>query len=141
MVEIISLILIIIENSIPLSLTHGIVASAYITYLTSKREMKSIFLSFFVMLLISLQGYSIFGNIIFIIIYSVVFHVIFFFLEFRKGNMPIIAVIQSAIWFLFQGKGLSLKNFIITYSVYLVLDIGYVILKRKYSYIIRGVTK
>ena len=141
MVEIISLILIIIENSIPLSITHGVIASAYITYLTSKREMKSIFLSFFVMLLISLQGCSIFENIIFIIIYSVIFHIIFLFFEFRKGNMPIIAVLQSIIWFIFQRKVFSLKIFLIIYSLYLVLDIIYVILRRRYSYIIRGVTK
>lgn len=132
MINVVSLGMILFESSIPSELTYGIVAAAYTTYLAGKKEMKSVLLTLAVVFFLSLQSASSFENIIFVMTYFFVFYPVFLYLEYRKGNMPLIAAVQTGIWFLLMKRPLEVKEAGIIYGLYLVLDIAYVILKRRY---------
>lgn len=133
MIDAISLGMILFESSIPSELTYGIVAAAYTTYLAGKKEMKSALLTLAVIFFLSLQSGSSFENIIFVMTYFFVFYPIYIYMEYRKGNMPLIAVIQTGVWFLLMKRPFEIKEVGIIYGLYLALDIAYVILKRRYS--------
>lgn len=131
MIDAVSLGIILLESSIPLKLTYGITAAAYTTYLAGKKEMKSVLLALGIIFILSFQSVSSLENMIFITAYFFVFYLIFIYMEYRKGNMPLIAAIQTGMWFLLMKRAFEIKEAGIIFGLYLAMDIAYVILKRR----------
>jgi hypothetical protein len=121
MIDIFSLILIFLENSLALDYPYNFIAIPYITYLVYKKNVDSIFLILLVAFIISFQSVSFMTAAMAGTIFYLLFHMVSKIIAFEKYNLPFIVIIQTLIY----GSMVYLKTGYFTFVILIKLMISY----------------
>lgn len=128
MIDVISLLLIFLINSLPLTTTYGIVTMPYVTYLAFCGNIKSGVLLFVVGILMSLQGGELFPMMLFLIVNYIIFYLFFTYLSYNLENIVFIVCIQGLLWFLYHRLELDLTQSIISVVGYFIVN--YILMRK-----------
>ncbi|WP_319369933.1 hypothetical protein [uncultured Ilyobacter sp.] len=121
MIDVFSLILIFLENSLALDYPYNFIAIPYITYLVYKRNVDSIFLILLAAFIISFQSVSFTIAAMAGTLFYLIFHTISRTIAYEKYNLPLIVAIQILIY----GSMVYLKTGYFTFQIFFKLIISY----------------
>lgn len=121
MINIISLILIFLENSLALNYPYNFIAIPYITYLVYKKGVNSINYILLVALVMSLQSVKITTLAVGGVIFYLAFYMLSTVIAYERHNIPFIVAIQVILY----GSMVYLKTGCLTFLILFKLIISY----------------
>lgn len=123
MLSILSLVLIFIENSLPVNGIILITSLPFISY--NARKEGSIFYFFVAYLLMSLQTDRYFYNFIVILIYSILNMLLLSYIEYNKKTIFYMLLIQISFYFLMSYRFISIKYIFINICGFIIWNYIY----------------
>lgn len=125
MLDLISIILIFILDSLPQTSSKGFLIMPYLTYLSYKRERKSFALLPLMGIILSLHSSEPIYSFIFIAVSLLVYYLYFTNFDYNIGNVFILSIAQIVMWKIFVGDPLVIVNIIVTSLIYFIINLFY----------------
>lgn len=125
MLNLISIILIFILDSLPQTSSKGFLIMPYLTYLSYKRDKKNLFLLPLLGIILSLHSSEPIYSFIFIAVNLSLYYLYFSNFDYNIGNVFILSIAQIIMWKLFVGDPLVIVNIIVTSLIYFIINLFY----------------
>lgn len=125
MLDLISLVLIFILDSLPLMSSKGFFILPYLVYLAYKKEKSSFILVPLLGIILSLHSSNPIFDFVFIAINMVLYYLYFSQFEFNVLNTVMITIIQVIAWELYVGGPIEITNIVILLICYFITNLFY----------------
>lgn len=125
MLDLISIILIFILDSLPQTSSKGFLIMPYLTYLSYRRDKKNLFLLPLMGIILSLHSSEPIYSFIFIAINITVYYLYFSNFDYNLGNIFILSIAQIIMWKIFVGDPLIIVKIIVTSLIYFIINLFY----------------
>lgn len=131
MIYILSLLGILVENSLPFSANVYIITLSFFIYLVSMKQKRDLAIVGVISLLISLQTDSFLRLFMILVLSYFIVSYIFINLSYRKVNVVIISLIQIAIYAIMALKNIKIDYLIINFIGCMILNYMYIKISEK----------
>ena len=131
MIYILSLLGILVENSLPFSANVYIITLSFFIYLVSMKQKRALAIVGVISLLISLQTDSFLRLFMVLVLSYFIVSYIFVNLSYRKVNIVVISLIQIAIYAIMTLKNIKIDYLIINFIGCMILNYMYIKISEK----------
>ncbi len=131
MIYILSLLGILVENSLPFSANVYIITLSFFIYLVSMKQKRALAIVGVISLLISLQTDSFLRLFMILVLSYFIVSYIFVNLSYRKVNIVVISLIQIAIYAIMTLKNIKIDYLIINFIGCMILNYMYIKISEK----------